>query len=38
MSISQLNHYAHHWFPGIVVTALKHPDMYKTTLDKSYEE
>ena len=38
MSISKLNSYTHHWFPGIVLTALKHPDIYKTTLEKSYDE
>lgn len=38
MPISKLNNYAHHWFPGIVLASLKHPDIYKTTLDKSYDE
>ena len=38
MSVSKLNFYAHHWFPGIVVSAIKNPDIYKTTLDRTYEE
>lgn len=38
MSISKLNHYAHHWFPGIVLASVKHPNLYKTTLEKVYEE
>ncbi len=38
MSLSQLNHYAHHWFPGIVLASIKHPDIYKTTLEKVHEE
>ena len=38
MSISKLNQYAHHWFPGIVLAAVNHPGLYKTTLDKVYDE
>lgn len=38
MSLPKLNHYAHHWFPGIVLASIKHPDVYKTTLEKVYDE
>ena len=38
MSIAKLNQYAHHWFPGIVLAAVNHPGLYKTTLEKVYDE
>ena len=38
MSIPKLNHYAHHWFPDIVLSSIKKNLIYKTTLEKVYEE
>jgi hypothetical protein len=38
MSISKLNSYSHYWFPDIVLTAIKHHNIFKTSLEKVYDE
>lgn len=38
MSLPKLNNYSHHWFPGIVLATVHHPLLYKTTIEKVYDE
>lgn len=37
LSVADLNFYANHWFPGIRLAVVKHKDIYKTNLERIYQ-